>query len=232
MPSARRLLALLCAMVLLGVSRQSTGIDPPSKKEFSTDYAQLISQLVSPNQKPVTENGADSSVRFPTNYDVAAQKRIEVARQTLHDDIENALPYLIGALNDERYCMTIDWMSGDAFYNYSVGQICENVIASQLEVYREKIRFSGPAHWKRYDYPISKQWWDERKSRRLSDLQVEATDWAIERRKAEPKDSIREGRENEVAELKKLRDEIAKSGKPAKPRGMLRMVTRDRNRRF
>src|SRR5262245_11131841 len=201
MPSAKVFSALLCASLGLYWPHKSTANDAPPKGKSPANYAELVSQLASPNGKPMTDNGADSSVRFPANYDVAAQKRIEAARQVLHDDIENALPYLVGALDDERYCMTINWMGGDAYYNYSVGRICENVIVSHLEVYREIISFSGPGHWKRYNLPISKQWWETRKSRRMADLQVEAIDWGIEQRKAESKDNIREGRENELAEL-------------------------------
>lgn len=220
-------LPLLGAVMLLGRCQKVAGDEPPSKQETTKNYAQLISQLVSPNKEATTQNGADSKVKFPIGYDVAAQKRIEALRQVLHDDIENALPYLVGALDDQRYCMTINWMDGDAYYNFSVGTICRNVIASHLEVYREEISFFGSGHWNRYNYPISKKWWDERKGRRLSELQVEAIDWAIEKRKAEPKE-FTEGRENEIAELQNLRATIAKSGKPAPSQRMRRMVTQDR----
>jgi hypothetical protein len=122
--------------------------------------------------------------------------------------------------------MTIDWAEGDAYYNYSVGDVCRDVIASQLEVYRNKINFFGPHDWHRYDYrPITKEWYRDRKEQSLAELQIEAIDWAIKKREAEPKDKVGEERENEIAELQKLRGEIAKSGKPAKSNGMLRMIT-------
>jgi hypothetical protein len=230
MPRSKPLLAILWAFVQLGLCQHGTGIEPTSKEEPANDYPQLISHLASPNNKPITKIDARSTVKFPMGYDVEAQKRIAAARQVLHDNIENALPYLVGALDDKRYCMTIDWAEGDGYYNCSVGQICRDVIASQLEVYRDPISFSGPGHWHHYDYSISKEWWEQRKSGRLSDLQIEAIDWAIKRRKTEPKTFMIEGRDrnNEVAELEKLRDSISKSGEPAKPNRMLRMVTRDR----
>jgi hypothetical protein len=134
---------------------------------------------------------------------------------------------LIEALDDERYCMTIDWAEGDAYYNYSVGEVCRDIIQDRLEVYRDKISFSGPSHWNRYNYVISKKWWRNRKGHSLADLQVEAIDWAIKRRKAEPKSEIDEDRQNEVAELKKLREEIKTTGKPVPAGKMLRMETSD-----
>jgi hypothetical protein len=215
--------------LLLAFSNRGIGGPPSSKDELPKEYGELVRMLVSPNEKPTAQGGANPSAKFPEGYDVKAQKRIKAARQKLHDNFEKALPFLIDAIDDNRYCMTIDWAEGDGYYNYSVGRVCRDVIASQLEVYRPKIRFSGPQHWHRYNYgPINKPWWHARKGRSLAELQVEAIDWAIKRRKAEPKDEVGEERADEIAELQKLRDEIARSKKPAKPRRMLPMVTADR----
>jgi hypothetical protein len=210
--------------IVLGLSPPSIGKESSSKDKPKRNYAELISQLVSPNKKPTT--GVES-VKFPAGYNVQVQQRIKATRQILQDNIEEALPYLVDALDDPRYCMTINWAEGDGYYNKSVGAICKDVIASQLEVYRDAISFSGPHHWHKYNYPISKKWWEMRKGHRIAELQVEAIDWAIKQRMAEPEKEIRDDRKNEVAELQKLRDGIAKSGKPAKPSGMLRMVTSD-----
>ncbi|HWE40707.1 MAG TPA: hypothetical protein VG406_29465 [Isosphaeraceae bacterium] len=195
----------------------------PPKKPPSRNYKQLVAQLVSPNRKATTDV---DFVRFPAGYDVKAQDRIDSVRKVLQDNFEAALPSLINALDDDRYCMTIDWADGDAYYNKSVSDICRDILASQLEVYRDKIRFGGPTHWHRYDYgPISKEWWQKRKNRSLAELQVEAIDWAIKRREAARE---KERRKEELAALRKLRDGIARSEKPAKPRGMLRMVVIDK----
>jgi hypothetical protein len=102
------------------------------------------------------------------------------------------------------------------------------VIATQLEVYRDRIWFSGPQHWHRYTYPISKKWWEARRGRSLAELQVEAIDWAIAQRMAEPAETVRAERADEVSNLRQLREEIAKSGKPAKPSRLQRMETWDR----
>jgi hypothetical protein len=221
-------LALSAGLLLTLPSRVIADHAPPEDKP-TNKYRELVRALVSPNSKPTHQNTSEGFVKFPAGYDVKAQNRIEAARKALHDNFEQALPFIIDALEDDRYCMTIDWADGDAYYNYSVGQVCRNIIASQLEVYRNTISFSGPQHWHRYDYrPITKQWWRVRKGRTLVELQIEAIDWAIKTRKAESKNEVGEDRLNEIARLQKLRNEIAKAKKPAKPAGMLRMVTSDR----
>lgn len=203
--------------------------EPEAKDAAAKKYRALVQQLVSPNVKPITTHDGDAAVRLPKGYDVAAQERIKAARQTLYDEVEEALPYLVEALDDKRYCMTIDWAEGDAYYNLSVGDICRHIIACQLEVYRDEIAFGDPQHWNRYNYkPLSREWWEARRDRNLADLQVEAIEWALEQRRAEPKETVGEGREDEIAQLQRLRDKIATSGKPAKGQKMLRMVTKDR----
>jgi peptide methionine sulfoxide reductase MsrB len=216
--------------LLLALSLQSAGDEAPSKTDVEKNkkYRDLIEQLASPNKAPSIRNTSGGSVKFPAGYDVEAQIRIKAARQELHDNFGEALPFLIEALDDKRYSMTIDWAEGDAYYNYSVGKICHNVIASQLEVYRSKIRFAGPPQWNKYNYPISKKWWQVHKDQSLVELQIEAINWAIEQHMSKPKEEIGEARKNEIFELEKLRDDIAKSGKTAKPQRMLRMITSDK----
>jgi hypothetical protein len=213
---------LLGASMLLIPSQPGLG-DGTSRDKQSKRYTELISQLVSPNKEPTT---GDESVSFPKGYDVRAQRRVEAARRVLHENFEDAFPYLVDALDDGRYCMTISWGEGDAYYNYSVGKIYRDMIASQFEVYRDKIEFSGPQHWHRYDYRlISTERLRSRKGRSLSELQIEAIDWAIEPRKTAPE---KERRKEELAALRDMRDQIAKSGRPAKPKRMLPMVLTDK----
>jgi hypothetical protein len=219
--------SMLIGAVLLSLQHGVQAADQPRPDQAVEKYRDLIQRLVSPNQEPLTQNRSAGAVKFPEGYDVEAQKRIDVARQSLRDDFERALPFLIDALKDDRYSMTIDWGEGDACYNYSVGGICGNVIASQLEVYRNRMGFSGPRHWHQYSYPTTKEWFETRKNRNLAELQVEAIDWAMERRKNEGKG---EAVVKDLAELQKLRDAIAVTRKPAPPLRMYPMVTKDRGR--
>ena len=58
-------------------------------------------------------------------------------------------------------------------------------------------------------------------------ISIEAIDWAMERRIAEPEAEVEEKRKNEISNLQILRDRISKSGKPAKTNKMHPMVTND-----
>lgn len=200
-----------------------------SKVESTKNYQDLVQQLASPNKEATTRSGEwGFSVTFPRGYDVNAQIHVDSARQKLHDDFEKALPFLVEALDDERYCMTLG-DGGGGYYNYPVGALCRRMIESHLEVYRRKIHFDGPTLWGKYTYtPISKEWFKTRKGRTLAELQIEAINWAIQRRRSESIEKNIDRRMNEIPDMQKLRDEIAKSGKPVLPR-LSRMVTSDQS---
>lgn len=224
--SNRHSWVLALAWILALVNR-GIGDDKLTKAEAAKKYRDLVQQLASPNEKAVTKNGQRVSVKFPEGYDTKAQDRIKEVRQVLYDNVEEALPYLIEALEDERYCMTISWADHSAYYNSSVGDVCRNVIQSRFEVYRDSMRFAGPGHWREYSYdPFNKEWAQEHEGRSLVELQIEAIDWAIAQRKT---DTLNPGSpKNDVAVLQKLRDSIAAANKPAKARSMYPMMTANR----
>lgn len=224
----------LFASLILPVALNARGVpagivdDPESPQKEELNFSKLVEELASPNQPPITQNGSSGRVKFPVGYDIAAQRKINDVRTTLHDNFEESLPFLIAALDDKRYCLTINWADGDAFYNKSVGAICRNIIESQLEVYRDKIIFSGPKHWHRYDYKqISSEWWQTRRDRKLFELQIEAIEWAIQQFEKSDDSDRRFDKKSQLSDLRSLRDSIAKNGKPTKPHGIHPMVTRD-----
>jgi hypothetical protein len=217
--------AMMVSAILTLISFKSAKADDV---DTATKYSDLVQQLVSPNTAPERgSRGGEPWVKFSKDYDVAAQRRVGEARTQLHDNIQEALPYLVEALDDKRYCMTVSIGEGDSFPNQSVGATCREVIASHLEVYREKIRFSAPQQWNHYSYtPISKEWWAQRKDLSLVDLQIEAIDWAIDRITADTKTTKPpEEREAEIEALKLLRDDLKTSNVPAKALRLLPMKT-------
>jgi hypothetical protein len=219
-------LSLCVGIGLLSLSHQEFGDESPAEKRLADKFKGLIEQLASPNKAPTVVNRENASVTFPADYDAKAQVRIEAVRQELCDHFEEALPYLIEAVDDKRYCMTIRWGEGpQGYHNRSVGKICDDLIRSQLEIYRDSIRFAGPEHWYRYSYDFSLEWWQKRKGQTLAELQVESINWEIDMRQTEA-----EGRDGkrvaaDIAALKKLREEISSTGKPVKGDGMERMAT-------
>lgn len=218
---------LQLATLTLALLVLSANADEPLTAK--TKYRDLIKQLVSPNAKAESGIRGDAWVKFPKGYDVAAQEKIDNVREKLQKSVAEALPYLIESLGDKRYCMTINWAEGDGYYNRSVGEICHEIIASHMEIYRDKIPVGSPQRWHRYDYPnISKKWWEARKDKSLAELQVEAIDWAIATREADNDDGrFKDTREAEIAALIELRDSIGKSKMRPKPQRLLPMMTSD-----
>ncbi len=217
-----------CVMVLSARVGQCEEPEPASKT--LEKYRKLVQQLASPNKEPVITNRSQGSAEFPADYDRTAQVRINEARKVLYENFEEAFPALVEAMDNGGYCMTINWADGDAYYNRWVGSICKEIIASHLEVYRDKLGPMTKIRWQHYNYKvISKEWGIARKDRSLVELQVEAIDWAIERRMAEPEKNLREEHANEVDDLRKLRDKISKSKVPSKPRKLMPMITSNKN---
>jgi hypothetical protein len=219
-------MSLCVGIGLFSLSHQGFADESPSEKKFADKFKGLIEELASPNKVPTVVNRQNASVSFPADYDLKSQLRIEAVRQELCDHFREALPFLIEAVDDQRYCMTIRWGEGpQGYHNRSVGQICKDLLRSQLEIYRDSIRFAGPEHWYRYSYDVSNEWWQTRKEQTLAELQIESINWAIGLRQAEAEGRDGKKAAADIVALKKLRDEIATTGKPIKGDGMERMAT-------
>lgn len=216
--------AILAAAILIVALITSVVTAPPAHNSSLPDskYRELVKQLVSPNTAPEIRYFRDGNptIKLPKNYDGEAQTRIGEVRIQLQDNIEEALPYLVEALDDKRYSFTNAGIEALVLANHSVGDACREVIASYMEVYREKIRFRNQRHWDLYNYePISKEWWVQRKNNSVVELQIDAIDWAIKRHEDEPK-LVRSSEEceHELEALAELRNELKESKIPAKPR--------------
>ena len=209
-------------------------------KDKELDYRKLVEGLVSPNTPIKCENRGDTVLSIPPHYNWKAQERIEEKRRVLFDHCEKALPFLIEGCTDARYSLTAPWQEGDA-YSSCVGAICLEIIALHVEVFREQIRFSDPQHWHQYNFvpqlhsAIGKavtdgrkkeiqDWWRERKHKSLYQLQIEAFDWAIEKRKEELKQlSDNRSRSEASDEIKSLvgeREKLNRSDKCLPPHHM------------
>jgi|GEM_PF-3570535 len=204
--------------------------DKEKPNDTTVRYKALIEELVSPNSKPETHiNGKPHRVRFPAGYDVKSQERVDDARRALDRSIAEALPYLTDALDDKRYSMTINWGDGDGYYNKTVGDICREIIAANIEVYRKEITFLGPQHWHQYTFPnVSKEWLSKNSDRTLIELQLDAIDWAIEQRGKENSRYAREDRAQEPKRLQEMRNKLKESTEPLPGSGLLPMQTKNR----
>jgi hypothetical protein len=212
------------------------------------DYRKLVAGLASPN-KPIKCDNSDEAVTvsIPPNYDWKAQARIERNRRILFDNCEEALPFLIEGCTDARYSLTSHW-SEDDIYSWCVGEVCLEIVASHVEIFREHTRFRGPREWHEYNFiprlhsaigsgvtaERKKQvqdWWRGRRGKSLLELQVEAFDWAIEKRKQErtsrsagkpDENAAREDASapDDIRQLIAARDKLKKDHKCLPPRKM------------
>ncbi len=229
---ARKLLAVF-ALAIFGLSGHlpvCLSQDKTESNETAHRFKALIEQLASTNPEPKTHiNGKPHRVHFPAGYDVKTQERVDDARRALDRGIAEALPYLIEGLDDKRYSMTINWGDGDGYYNKTVGDICREIIACNLEVYRKEIAFLGPQHWHQYTFPnVNKEWLSKNRHRTLIQLQLDAIDWAIEQRGKGDGRYFREDRAQEPEKLKELRNELNASTVPLPGSGLLPMQTKSR----
>ena len=233
---------LLAAVLFLAACHVALAQQAEVKdKGKETDYRKLVEGLVSPN-KPANCPIDRSRPEYPPNYDKEAQARIWKNQQMLSDHCEEALPFLIEGCTDSRYSLT--WQSDSYCNNSCVGEVCLELVASHLEIYRNylslpsKKRYYGYRFVPRINGAIGKkvteekkkeieEWWRGRKSKTLLELQIEAFDWAIEKR-IEERNHFFGGKHDwevqaaeatkEIKRLVAVRDKLKKDRKCLPPR--------------
>jgi hypothetical protein len=195
-------------------------------KRTRPSYRELVKGLVSPN-KPIKCYDEDQ-LSFPPDYDRKAQDLIEKNRRILYEHCEEALPFLIEGCADTRYSLT--WKSDSYANNSCVGEVCLEIIASHLEVYREHMALGSKERFYAYQFvpringaigeEVTEEkkkeiedWWRTRKDKSLLELQLEALDWAIAKRKKDPAISDESDVTKEVRRLVALRDELKRNRK-------------------
>ena len=187
------ILAVVVALVAAqaGLAQQAE----PQNKGTKPNYRELVKGLASPN-KPIKieDHDGEETLSIPPHYDQKAQQRIEINRAVLDQHCEKALPFLIEGCADARYSLTTEFEG--THDNWSVGEICEHIIADHVELFRQYMRFDGAGHWDQYNFVPRldtdngmvvtdkrrreiEEWWRKHKNKSLHDLQLEAFDWAI-----------------------------------------------------
>lgn len=89
---------------------------------------QLVESLKNGNQRPRLVPGSDP--QFSANYDFEEQRRIAKAIKALQIYAEEAWQFLVANLQNEAYSITIGF--NDSVVNYSVGQVCAQLIRNTL----------------------------------------------------------------------------------------------------
>lgn len=107
-------------------------------------------------------------------------------------------------------------------HNATVGKMCKIIVYDQIQPYGMWPRTEDDPRGKpkRPSYPntflhdqnAATKWLEEHKDKSLFEIQLMVIDWVIARESESPKDFTDEER----AEMKKLREELAKSKQPIK----------------
>jgi hypothetical protein len=98
----------------------------------------LVARLVSPNRAP---DIPAATPKYPPGYDKKAQKDVARAYSELCNLGPCAFPYLFDHFTDKRYSLTAD--RGAAYGNITVGSLCYDIVALQLQPYGRLTRGEG-----------------------------------------------------------------------------------------
>jgi hypothetical protein len=154
----------------------------------------LISKLKSSNKDPNPKN--ESGLReFPKEYDIKAQKAVDLARKELKEMGKDAFPMLIEHVQDKGYSRTI---LTSIQRSLSVGAVCFMLIEDQVDIggmrYKWREGVDGKTHLHRgyfsqycgdawFTQEGLKKWWKENQNYSLKEMQIAALKWDIVREK-------------------------------------------------
>ncbi len=113
------------------IEKQRTSVSDKQRHKQTApvpiDFSKLVGSLRNENEPPQTRGG---DAHFEDDYDFNEQRRIHKAIATLTLYAEEAWPELIDGLESEQYSYTIGFGYGAS--NFSVGQVCEQIIRNTL----------------------------------------------------------------------------------------------------
>lgn len=181
----RHFVPLNCALLLASVVNVATFADAPPSVTQDKAIEELIAALVSPNREPRFASGDpdNEAPEYSVDYDKEAQKRVQIARDTLLAKGIVAFPQLIQQIGDRRYSFT-EQRQKTLWANVFVSDVCSNLVRIQVEVYQPLVshsRSSKPlCFWVPGGKEEMKKWWEAHKHSSLHEIQLEGARWALE----------------------------------------------------
>ena len=201
-----------------------------NKNDTSQKIEELIEKLASPNPKPTIIDSGDGiwKIKYPPGFSHDAQKKVLAARDQLAAKEAAAFPYLIERYDDRHYSMSICTSINEAWYNYSVGWVCSDIIRKHIEPlgpFTEgkegnddpdpRFRPPRPFYFDKFLQAkvAARAWWKTHSDKSLREMQIEAIEWTIaeEKKRNEPKDAA------DLEYLPKVLKKLKKSDKPLPP---------------
>lgn len=179
---------LLMATLL---SRFALGEEPDGKRKQQTQVdatsgitAVTVDALVDHNPTPTIANNI--SVWFDSGFNWGEYNRAFSSIPPIVKNAERLWPELVQHLDDDRYCTTLESVSGSPG-NWTVGEMCREIVGRNLSIayYRhlkphtkQAYRMSMPG-FLMGEPKVAKAWCEKRKGNQLYELQIEACGWAI-----------------------------------------------------
>lgn len=193
MLALRHVVALVvCAISIVSAAAEEREVKPrnamsrengrnPKDEMSSINFSRLVHSLRNANMQPRIFGGWN--VQFDSEFDFAEQRRIDKVIRTLMIYTEEAWPELVGNLENDKYSYTFGF--GGATKNYSVGQVCEQIIRNALSAsYDDSVEVlvgtevtTNDLHDPKRRAPKELQeWLKSREKKRLFELQIETID--------------------------------------------------------
>lgn len=185
----RCVLPNLIAISGLSCSGQNSQTSSQDKVSGETDQGgvdirRMVEALANDNPPP-KHVGTRHKPIFAADFDWQQDARVWKAVEDLIPRAEEAWPELLSHLDDQRYCVTYKAFSGFT-YDDTVGWMCCEIMLRNLSAgYFEKVRPDTKEAFLRLQTAESlrdpnalKQWCEQRRDKKLYELQIEMCDWA------------------------------------------------------
>ena len=175
------------------------GRSETEEAELPDDVPGLIEALASPNFFPPA---GGYEIVYPEGFDHRAQERVRLAEKKLREKGFEAVPYLVEHLEDIRYSYSERF---DTWHNHALGEVCFYLIEDVVDFYGCDYEVREGADGKTHEKPSylwsicmkgeMREWWEQRQTRPLHELRIEALQWTIaEERRIGFKDNAEEQR--------------------------------------
>lgn len=197
-------LRFILLLTILLISRTSSA----QKNEAKPDDAQIKSWIEGLANAGSKRAFSDPDDRL-TPQELENLKPVRAAYKNLTKHFTIALPLLIKNRNDVRYSYPQEHPSSGVFENQTVGAACRSIIQRKVLLQNPMVidsRFIAVWH----TLPIDRAWYEKSKGQSLYEIQRDALDWLLKQPPPEQVDPSLW--KDELAEVRKYRDEFVKGG--------------------
>lgn len=181
-------MSVLSCPLSLQADEPSQANAPGAQKKVNDrmfDAKRTVESPVNHNSPPTIIRGGNARAVFPEDYDWCEQRRVSEVIESLMEHAEEAWPELVNALSDDRYSVTFN--IHDSPSNWRIGHVCAEIIYDYLAQGYFSHSVPDTVDGRRWRAIMMRpaarddltKWCQERKNKRLYELQIETCEWAI-----------------------------------------------------